>query len=174
MQCCWYKNLYQPVQLYCTLSKLFYLRKMAMRVYCRCYLCSSVYGILCVLVIIEFFRFLVAICVCLCLKVYIICKKLRLYWKIFLCCFVSPFFTTLIWIFGRQELCKWLLFTSVKWYLDNTRPGEQDCVREYSGQTHPSILHSERWMSLLCCFIYDSYTWLFGVWDGGLKEDICW
>ncbi len=76
-------------------------------------------------------------------------KKMEGILEIFLFYFVSPFLTTLIWIGGRQELCKCLLFTSVKWYLDNTRPGEQDCVREYAGQTHLTILHSERWMSVL-------------------------
>lgn len=34
---------------------------------------------------------------------------------------------------------------------------EHDCVCEYTGQTHLTILRSERWMSFLCCFTNHDY-----------------
>lgn len=105
------------------------------------------------------FMFLVAICGCLCVMLYIFDKKWRVYWKIFLFYYVSPFLTTLIWICGRQELCKCLLFTSVKWYLDNTRPGEQDYVREYRTNTSHNITFREMNVSSLLFYL----TWLFMV-----------
>lgn len=108
---------------------------------------------------------LVGSCGCLCVRVHIIDKK----WKIYLCYFDSPFFTTLIWICGRQELCKCLLFTSIKWYLDNTHPKRARlCERVHIWETHLTILHSERWMSLLCCFTNHDY--LVCVWDGVSKR----
>lgn len=112
-----------------------------------------------VVVIRELYLFLVPICRCLCVVVYVIDKKWRIHWKIIP--FVSPFLTTLIWICGRQARVLQVSPVHIRQVVFGQHPSRRARLCAWVRRTNTSHNITFREMNVSSLLVY--LPWLFGV-----------